>query len=118
MKKPRQRPQPPFTRILNSVLKEKRVTVRAAAEMAGVGASTIMSWKAGALPEDYVAVQRLAEGLGLTLSFMLTGKDDSRKKESTPAIAEVFDEDDFLFDGYAKITVQRLIPRKMKDGRK
>jgi hypothetical protein len=28
-----------------------------------------------------------------------------------PSIAEVFDDGGELFDGYAKITIQRLIPR-------
>ncbi len=114
MKKERLRPSLPFAHILNSILKERGISVRKAAEMAGVGASTVMSWKAGALPENYSAVKRLAEGLGTTLGFLLTGEDDTRVPGSIPAIAEIFDDAGPIFDGYAKITVQRLIPKNKK----
>ncbi|MEK6706035.1 MAG: hypothetical protein AABZ06_09620 [Bdellovibrionota bacterium] len=111
MKKPRLRPDTPFTRILNSIMKERAISVRKAAKMAGVGISTVMSWKSGAMPENYIAVKRFAEGLGTTLSFLLTGEDDTRQPGALPAIAEVFDDAGLIFDGYAKITVQRLVPK-------
>jgi len=107
--------QTPFSKNLTSLLEEKNIGVREAGKIAGVGASTIMSWKSGATPENYLAVKRLAEGLGTTLSFLLTGEDDSRAN-LTPSITEVFEDGGPLFDGYAKIQIQRLIPKKKIKG--
>lgn len=91
---------------------EKNISVRKAAEMAGVGVSTIDNWRAGALPEDYSAVKRLANKLDVSLSFILTGEDDARKPNEAISVTEAFDDGGSLFDGYAKITIQRLLPRK------
>lgn len=91
---------------------ENEITVRRAAEIAGVGTSTVDSWRSGALPEDYLAVRKLAHGLGVSLSFLLTGEEDKTSNKLVPSITEVFEDGGSLFDGYAKITIQRLIPRK------
>ncbi len=112
--KTRRRPTTPFAKILSSLMEEKNIGVREAGKIADVGASTIMSWKSGALPEDYLAVKKLAEGLGTTLSYILTGEDDART-DGPPAIAEVFSDGGSLFDGYAKITIQRLLPKTKKN---
>jgi len=88
------------------------MSVRKAAEIAEVGISTIDNWRGGALPEDYSAVKRLSKALGVSLSFILTGEDDYRSSQGTPSITEIFDDGGPVFDGYAKITIQRLIPRK------
>ena len=70
LKKRRRSDPTPFAKILRSLMTEKKMSVRAAAQVAGVGTSTIDNWRAGALPENYPAVKRLAEGLGVTLSFI------------------------------------------------
>jgi transcriptional regulator with XRE-family HTH domain len=85
----------------------------------GVSHSTIIDWQSGSSPDDYLAVRKLAEGLGVTFSYLLTGVDDTRPKGSLPAIEEVFSDGGPLFDGYAKISIQRLIPKsemKKKNG--
>ena len=110
MARNRNRPEVPFSKLLNSLMKEKGMGVREAARIAGVNASTLQSWRAGALPENFMAVKKLAEGLGTTMSFLLTGQDDSRK--TGPLVAEVFGDGGVIFDGYCKITVERLVPRK------
>lgn len=102
----------PFAKILRSLMTEKKMSVRLAAEAAGVGVSTVDNWRAGALPEDYVAVKRLAKSLGVSLSFILTGEDEIRDVNQLASVTEVFDDGGALFDGYAKITIQRLLPRK------
>jgi transcriptional regulator with XRE-family HTH domain len=113
MKKTRKRAGPtPFAKILRSLMSEKGMTVRQAAELAGVGSSTVDDWRGGALPEDYSAVKRLAHGLDVTFSFLLTGEEDQREHTAFPSVTEVFDDGGALFDGYAKITIQRLLPRK------
>ena len=89
---------------------EKKLGVRAAAKVALVAPSTIVSWRSGALPEDYSAVKRLAKELGVSLSYILTEEDETRP-EGTPAISEVFQSGGNIFDGYAKITIERLVPK-------
>ena len=112
MKRQRKAPNT-FSKTLSQMLDEKNIGVREAARMAGVGPSTIMSWRSGSLPEDYHAVKRLAHGIGTTMSFLLTGENDSRPS-GPPAVTEVFELGDNVFDGYAKITIQRLIPKNQK----
>lgn len=112
MKKRRRAGPTPFAKILRTLMSEKKLSIREAAEIAGVGTSTIDNWRGGALPEDYSAVKRLARGLGVSFSFLLTGEEEVRGEGHAPAIGEVFDDGGALFDGYAKITIQRLIPRK------
>ncbi len=114
--KSRKRTTTPFARHLISIMDEKSIGVREASRLAGVGASTIMSWRSGALPEDYLAVKKLAEAMGTTMSFLLTGEDDA-KPTGPPSITEVFDDGGEIFDGYAKITIQRLVP-KLKNSKK
>lgn len=111
-KKRRRSGPTPFAKILRALMIEKKMSVRTAAEIAGVGTSTIDNWRAGALPEDYVAVKRLSKSLGVSLSFILTGEDEIRDLNSPPSLTEVFDDGGAIFDGFAKITIQRLIPRK------
>lgn len=100
-----------FSKRLTALMLDRAIGVREAGRLAQVGASTIVSWRAGANPEDFAAVKRLAIALGTTLGFLLTGEDDSRPAGTAPAVTEIFDDGGHLFDGYAKITIQRLIPR-------
>ena len=109
----KKREERPFGRILTSLMKEKKITVKEAAKIAGVAQSTISDWRAGATPEDYLAVQQLANELGVSLSFILTGQDDV-VENTAPSVAEVFEEGDYLFNGYAEIVIKRLIPRNEK----
>lgn len=85
--------------------------VRAAADMAGVAPSVIVSWRSGANPQDFAAVKRLAKALGVTMSFILTGEEDNGGADH-PSVTQVFESDGFVFDGFAKITIERLLPRK------
>lgn len=102
---------PAFTKILIKLMDEKNISIRDAAKLAGVGHSTISSWRSGAAPDNFEAVMKLAKGLGVTFSYLLTGEDDTRP-DNPPSVSEVFSEGDFLFDGFAKITIQRLIPKE------
>ena len=104
--------QTPFANILRSIMDERGLTIRKVAGMAGVSPSTIDDWRGGALPQDFSAVKKLSKELGISFSLLLTGEADERDINQLPAIAEVFSDGGPLFDGYAKITIQRLIPRK------
>lgn len=93
---------------LSSVLMEKKVSKRQAAKAAGVAASVIDSWVGGATPGDLKAIKRLCDSLAVSFVWLLTGDDDSRAR---PTMVEMFDTVPY-FDGYARIKIDRLIPRK------
>lgn len=111
--KPSKSPSP-FSKLLVSLMEERNLGVREAARAAQVSPSTIVSWRSGSLPEDYVAVKRLAKHLGVSLSFILTGEDETRS-EGVPAVSEVFEDGGVFFDGYARIRIERLVPKKTSD---
>ncbi len=108
--KRRAREVAPFARNLIDLMSQKNMTVREAAKIAGVGHATVVNWRGGALPEDFRAVRLLAKALGVSFSFLLTGEDDTRP-DGPASMNEVFQDGGALFDGYAKITIQRLVPK-------
>ncbi|MBC7456949.1 MAG: helix-turn-helix transcriptional regulator [Bdellovibrionaceae bacterium] len=112
MKKPKRATITPFAKILKALMKERGLTMREVAKIAGVSPSTVNDWQSGSTPENYLAVKKLAKELGVSFSFLLTGEEEAVSKNQLPSITEVFDDGGALFDGYAKITIQRLVPRK------
>lgn len=107
----RKRQDTPFRHQLTALMGEHGMTVRKAATIAKVAPATIVDWRAGGSPADFTAVQRLAEIFGVSLAYLLTGKDDSRPKDSPANVTEVFTDGGMLFDGYAEIKIRRLVPR-------
>ena len=95
---------------LTDILKERKVTQKDAAKVIGVNASVMSGWLSGASPNDFQAVKKLADHLKISFTWLMTGQEDSGS--DAPAIAEVFEEQDDIFDGYAKIKITRLMPRK------
>src|SRR5689334_4000781 len=93
---------------LSKLLKEKKVTYRTAARFAGVSPSVIDSWTSGASPNDLLAVKRLCDHLGVSFSWILTGTYES--PTSPPLVSEVFEEVQ-VFDGFARIRIDKLLPR-------
>jgi len=81
--------------------------------VAGVSASTISDWRAGVVPDNYEAVARLAEFFGTSLAFMLLGRHETHLASSPRSVTEVFDDAGVIFDGFAKITIQRLVPKNL-----
>jgi len=112
MKKQQRVKTTPFSKILKALMKERGLTMREVAKMAGISPSTVNDWQSGSTPENYLAVKKLAKELGVSFSFLLTGEEETTSKNHLPSITEVFDDGGALFDGYAKITIQRLVPRK------
>lgn len=85
---------------------------RKAALIAGVPTSTLNSWSAGCSPSDLRAVKKLADHLGLSFAWLLTGEAEI-VKQPDPMLA--FEDSTVLFDGYVKVTIERMIPRERKD---
>lgn len=107
-----------FARILTQLMTERKVGVRAMAEACGCSASSITDYRNGVAPTDFKLVSRMANELGVSLAFLLTGKEDSNSNTRSPSVAEVFDDGGPLYDGYARIIVQRLIPREEESSTK
>lgn len=85
------------------------MTVRAAAGHAQVATSTVQNWRSGHIPSDFLAVKRLAAALDVSFTFLLTGEEDIRSQRR-PLISECFSFEEPIFDGYARLTIQRLAP--------
>jgi len=96
---------------LSKVLKEKNITQKKAASVAGVRPSVLSGWLSGASPTDHLAVKKLSDFLSLGFTWLLTG--DAEKGVSTPTVTELFEEKSY-FDGYARIRIDHLIPRKSR----
>lgn len=105
----KQRQEDRWDKRLRAILKEKGLSLRKAAEIAGVAPSVIDSWGGGAVPSDYRAVKRLADHLDISFTWLLTG--EYEKTERKPTLTEIYDEVPY-FDGLARIRIDRLIPRK------
>ncbi|AHI04974.1 hypothetical protein BDW_02330 [Bdellovibrio bacteriovorus W] len=95
---------------LQDVLSEKNISRRQLAKTINVAPSVIDSWVKGATPNDLKAVKRLADYMDCSFSWLLTGEDEAG---SGTTVAEMFQVVPY-FDGYARIRIDRLIPRKSK----
>ena len=111
MKNKRKKEQMPFPKILSQLLKDKKITIAQAAKSCGVAPSTIADWKDGASPTDYLAVQKLARFLGVSFSYILTGTDEV-KASNQLNVTDFFEDGGEIYDGFAQITIKKLIPKK------
>lgn len=115
MSKPvRKKVQSPFAKNLKSILAERGLSQKTAADIAGTTASTVNDWLAGTQPADLLAVQRLARGLNCDFEWLLTGS-QGRVDFANVAMSELFDsEPDPSFSGIFEISARRL--RRKKQG--
>lgn len=72
----RKKKESPFRSILCSFMEQSNLSVRQTAMIAEVPPSTLANWRAGATPDDHLALHRLALHFGVTLGYLLTGEDD------------------------------------------
>lgn len=72
----------PLRSILCPLMADAGLSVREAAKIAGVPPSTLANWRAGANPDDYIALKNLARHFGVTLAYLLTGEDDLAQSSS------------------------------------
>lgn len=91
---------------LERILKERNISTRVAADMAGVGQSTIQSWLCGSAPADLQAVAKLARGLGVSFSYLCLGEHESVNVSELP-LSSIFQEEEF-FEGIIKLKAIRL----------
>lgn len=100
-----------FSNRLVALMTEQHKTVKQVADVARVATSTVQAWRSGVCPTDFEAIEKIANFLGVSFSFLLLGKDDTRP-DGPPTITEVFDRQEDLFEGYALVKIQRLFPKK------
>lgn len=100
-----------LSRFLAEVLKKEKLTIRQAAAVAEVGPSVFGSWVKGASPslDSLAALRRFCTKYHLSLSVALTGEPDVTA--GTEGVEALFHENE-IFDGYARITIHRLVPKK------
>lgn len=104
-----------FSRILEQILEEKKLSLSTVSSKTGVPRTTLQYWVTGNNPEDYAAVKRLAEFLNVSLSFLLTGLEEKTKTAPT-SFSEVF-ENGKTFEGVVQIKLTHLLPRDDKKGK-
>lgn len=68
----------------------------------------IDSWVRGATPNDLKAVKKLSDYVDCSFSWLLTGEAETGVGGT---VSEIFQAVPY-FDGYARIRIDRLVPRK------
>jgi transcriptional regulator with XRE-family HTH domain len=96
-----------FSKNLRGLLKDKGLSLREAARIAGVSPSVMSGWTAGSVPNDPVALLRLTESLGVDFQMLLTGKPSNSL--SARQMEEVFEVEEAIdFSGVFLIEAKRL----------
>ena len=109
MSKPaRKKIQSPLAKNLKAILAERGLSQKAAAEVAGVTPATLNDWLSGAVPNDYLAVQKLCRALDCSFEWLLTGSEMKIDPKSL-SLSELFEsENDPSFSGIFEISARRL----------
>src|SRR5690606_22068243 len=74
-----------FSKRLIELMRETSLTVRSAAEIAGVPVSTLQDWRAGRSPTNFLALKALCKEFGVSLSYLLTGEEDTHGNPVIPS---------------------------------
>ena len=115
MSRRRQKETIPFSKVLISLMSERKLSLREAARISGVSPSTISDWRNGRSPDNFMAVKKLAQALGTTLGFLLTGEYDSREPGMPITVTEAFEPKEIIFEGIARVFIQKLSPREISE---
>ena len=96
-----------FGKRLSRLMKKEGMSIRAAAKMAEVPASTLSGWTANTLPSDFKAVKRLSEHLGVSLTYLLTGEEDTLRG-NIQFIPENKKEE--VYSGLLEVSIKKVRP--------
>lgn len=69
--------------VFEKLLKEKGITAYRVAKDTGITTATLTSWKQGKYTPKQEKLQKIADYFGVSLEYLMTGRDESQKKEST-----------------------------------
>jgi len=98
-----------FATNLNKILKEKGLTKKALSDATGIPQSTISEWCGGRGPTLSEPVIKLAQYLGVTLEFLVTGKNIEEQ-----LLNDIINENTFtqIHRGVYRITVEKKTKNK------
>lgn len=101
-----------FATNLEKLLKERKLTQKVLADIAGVSPSTMNEYLNGNQPQSMEAVLKISESLKVDFQWLLTGE-NSRSNLKDMSLAELFDmEDEPSFSGVFQIEMKRLKRKK------
>ena len=101
-----------FAKRLTDLMSEKSITVREAATICDIPTTTIQGWRSGTSPSSgFDGLARLAHQFGCSLEYLLTGKNLTE-----PGVSDVLVSGGAVFDGYVKVRIEKVIPRREIDG--
>lgn len=100
-----------FGKRLTLTLKEKRISQREAARKVGVPLSVLNGWCAGRVPHDLKQVKRLADELGISFSYLMTGEYEKAQRISELSVGELFESQEF-WEGICRVKIEKLVRKK------
>jgi transcriptional regulator with XRE-family HTH domain len=107
----RRRVESSFAKNLKTVMDERGINLKGAAELAGVSPSVVHAWLQGGSPADLGAVAKLANALKCDFQWLLTGTRSTVGVRELP-LSELFDiQDDPTFSGLFLVEAKRLKKR-------
>lgn len=98
-----------WSRRLRKVLSERGLSQSRAARLIGASPSVVSGWTSGSRPTDPLRVKRLCDALGVSFCWLMTGEEEGGR---SPARPEDMFVSEAVFDGYARVRIEKLIPRK------
>ena len=105
-KKDIQKEELQFPKMLKKLLKDRSITQKQAASLAGVTESVLSDWISGCAPQNLIAVKRLAKSLGVSVSYLLFGESDDGFKISLEELIKA--EDAPVMSGLYKIELTKI----------
>lgn len=97
--------------IFEKLLKDRGITAYRVSKETGVTTATLTSWKQGKYTPKPEKMQKIADYFGVSLSYLMTGKEDSEKepqlkpkdkkdiREILASTEELLKQDGLMFDG-------------------
>ena len=86
---------------LQKLTRRQDITLKSLSKKTGVAASTLSEWNNNRTPKDPTQVKKVAEALGVTMHFLLFGKEDGQEALQKVLKAEVL-------SGTYEISIKKL----------
>ncbi len=96
----------PFKTTLARIMRERNLTLKIVAGLAGVPKSVVQGWLTGSNPHDLLAVARLAKALGVGFKALLLDE-----PEDIPCPNDLTHDKVTILEGLCEVTIKKLIPK-------
>ena len=102
----------PFSRELKRLMQQRDLCLTDVSKMTKISKSTLSGWlSSSATPADLLAVKRLADVLGVSMSRLCTGQEDQvASKANTNEVVELI-QNGQMQEGYYRVLFQKLEPK-------